>query len=1398
MTVEVNLKNTWRRKLARRFWGCCAALLIVLALLVQLGRMLIPLADDYRPEIAQRLGDFLGVAVVIKSLDASWSGLKPSLDIRGLQWKNLAGETVLFAESANIQVDLLRTVANWRLIWTDFTVDDLELNLQQYGDQIYLQGVAPTANKDPNQSSVNPLDLLLMRGRVEFTSVQLGFTAANNTVSHWQLPSLVMENTSSFHRLTAQLKNAGQPLLKFVYEGQGDPRDKDTFLASTYLQLDNIELSELGRQLAGKAWQDFQYKALLEDTHLTGRMWLRKIPGGYLELDGRLQATSGNQILPKALQLDVNGVRTAEGAWQLGFQDIETAFEKNVATPIDVSLEFGNAEPYKIQVNSVDVGYWYQLASQKKWLPEGRLADVLASLNPQGHLDNIEVNIDAQQPSDFLFKANLRGVAANDWHGAPAVTGVDGYIQADSNGGFVELDSRDGFSMHYTTIYQDTQSFDTATGHVAWTLAEKDNAIYVNSGPITLVEGDTKAVGYMNLYTPWVAGSAPSDLTLYIALENEKVSNYPKYVPFVVGESLMGWLKQAELQGELSSGAFLYRGGLNASDSMSFTTQVALDLNNAQLSFLPEWERLKDVEARLVVDDREVIAVASKGRSGDVDIANAEVNVFPNPEIKGNLLRVTADISGSTQAGLQYLLASPIAKPLASTFETWQLSGDISGRLNLTSPLEAGVKIGRDFQVDVNFDNSALSIPELGLNVGEIQGPLKYTDKKGLFSEQLSAKLFGEKLSASIHTDKNTSVIDFNGRASTQSLALWLSEPELLIADGTFDYNTKIILPTTQLDVALDSKSSKTVSLVQIRSDLVGVTADLPEPYGKSSVQKRNLFVEIPLQAEDRVLDLRLSTAKSSDVASTSSKASDQAVQLLLDLGGGQRLNLDLNGKAVLPASGIARLSGKLAHVDIQPWFSIDERLTAAREKFAALNTTKLLKDAAIEPQERSASLNFTIDLATEKLVFLENEINDFSLQGRMTQKGWLMSGDSEQLAGSLEFIGDHMPLQLKLKHFQFPASDDTVELEELNKDKLAENKTTESITNDWDFTKLPSLDVSIDDLQYGDRALGAWKFFLQPNASDEPPGLNLTQIFGQLGDVHISGYDVESKSETGQVIGATLSWQQGDVNQTSLHAHIAFKDINQLAVEWKMPSIMESKAAHFDLNMAWPEGPWDFDSEFIEGDLDISLEEGRFFQSAGAGGNTLLRLLSVLNFDTWVRRLKLDFTDLYRDGMVFDSVEGRVEFQNQQLLIKDPIKVASPTSKLQMAGKIDWAKEELDTRLVATLPVGNNLVLAAGLLAGLPAAAGVYLINKVFSNQVDKVASVSYKMTGTWDDPQMEFDKLFDSKAAEKAGSKAAKDAVKAAVESVPAPPIGSLKNKDVIDTAEPPVADPSTEDKD
>lgn len=1329
------------------------------------------MANDYRDDIADLLGKQLGVQVAIANIEGQWIGLRPEIKLQGLRLSNKRGEQVLEVESLHTQFDLLLSLFNWRLAWSDFRIDELSVALQQYNDgQVYLRGVLPS-DKSEDTETLSPWELLLLRGRVELAAVNLEFYPLDGEPSTWQLPEVVMENTQSFHRLKAQLNSGDRPLLNFVFEGEGDPRDRETFLASSYLELNHVKISELAEQFRREAWEKFPQREQLQDVALTGKLWTVKLPGSFMELRGHLQADGGHLPLPEVAKMDVSGVRSSDGDWQLSLQNIHGKFvDFDLPKPVDISVEFGANTPLALRSPRIDIGYWYELAETHEWLPEGELKEVLASLKPSGHINNLYIRLGEDIAKDFLLQANLEQIAAGAWQGAPAVSGVDGFVETSTTRGFVDIDSQNGFSMHYTTVYDDAQSFETMRGQVQWVLDRDNNSIYVNSGMLSMQQGETLVRGYMNLFTPWFADTLPSDLTLLIGLQNEKISNYPKYLPTVVPDSLKKFLAEAKGEGTLRNGAFIYRGGLTASLTQTYTTQLALDLEGAALDYMEGWPRVRDVDARLEVDDRFLQARAEQGKSLGLQLNNIAIDLEDNPEAEGDRINVVANFKGSGQQGFDFLLNSPIAREQADDFQFWELMGKLDGNVDLKIPLSLEESKGAQYDISANLRNAELYIPDVALHFENVDAKLKYDIKRGLHGNNLQAELWGQNILAKLSSSARSSVLEFDTQLSMEPLAQWMNEPGLLLADGTTKVKGRLHLPSTYLRRSGEQESNR----LNLQTDMQGISIELPAPYGKTAEQSRETHIRIPIHGNKPVGDevqeqLFLQYALQAPLLSSSKNEAEetQAEEALMEKtveqppehialivrqhAEGESFALGLNGNTPNTRAGQAVISGHLASLDLEPWLGIVDSYQAARAQYGSLRSAEQGR-SQLPKQE---SVPFALDIDVDELHLAGFAIPNIALQASQTQQGILLNANSDMVAGSIEYFESNRPVDVRLRYLNLPeieASEETGESEVPN-EALVEEK----VTQDWDFSDFPHTQVHIEKLAYGSRDLGNWRFQIQ---AGQEQGLLIDRIFGELGDIRVSGDLTEGADNTAAVDpGASLHWLAGDVSRSELLARIQFKDINTLSQQWQMPSILESESAEFQLLMNWPGSPMEFDSSVIAGSLDLDIQKGRFFQSAGAGGNAVLRLLSVLNFDTWVRRLRLDFTDLYKEGMVFDSVHGHIDFQQQELLIQEPIIVKGPSSRLQFAGKIDWEDESLDTSLVATLPVGNNVALATGLLVSWPAAAGVYLASKLFSNQVDKVASVSYSMTGSWADPQMNFERLFDSKAAKDAGEKVAEE---------------------------------------
>jgi uncharacterized protein YhdP len=140
--------------------------------------------------------------------------------------------------------------------------------------------------------------------------------------------------------------------------------------------------------------------------------------------------------------------------------------------------------------------------------------------------------------------------------------------------------------------------------------------------------------------------------------------------------------------------------------------------------------------------------------------------------------------------------------------------------------------------------------------------------------------------------------------------------------------------------------------------------------------------------------------------------------------------------------------------------------------------------------------------------------------------------------------------------------------------------------------------------------------------------------------------------------------------------------------------------------------------------------------------------VFGLLNFNSIGRRLRLDFSDLTGKGLSYDQVKGLLVSSDGVYVTRDPIIMTGPSSNLEINGTMDMVKDRVDAKLLVTLPVTNNLPIAA-LLIGAPAIGGaLFLADKLFGDRVARFASVQYRIEGTVKDPKVVYDKPFEKKS--------------------------------------------------
>lgn len=1380
------------RKVVKWFYFLIALALILLAVLVQSGRSFSHLLGDYNKSIASYLSSQINAQVTIGRIQADWNGLKPGLVIQDLSIKSLANQPIVALEQARMRLDILESLLNVRLVWSNLSLSRVDMTFAQTADGFWQIPGLPERT-DANKPGVQLdalLDTLLLSTKIEFQSSHLSFQFTSGKQVVLDSPYLLLENTDDFHRLALQVDVDEQSRsIYLIIEGEGDPRDRANFSSRGYLQLNRFPTSEPIAAANALLLGGADASSIQSEGRVDANIWFESRAGDKgFDLVGRLglQRLSlpwgEHRLSLDDFSTELKGYWLRNGEWRLGLQQINAGIEDQKITDVNLAVAAsGFNQPLQISLDNLDLARLNSMLNSVGVLGEGKLQQVLKTLSPRGQLRDIQLTLPLKQPKEWQLRANLEQVAMDVWQGVPGLAGVDGYLQAGQNGGFVNIDTRQQLSMHFSPLYAAPMQYDRVKGQIAWHLQRENNQIYVNSGQLEFQQGDESARGYMWLALPWQRNTGDIDLYLQIGARQLNASLYKKYTPAAMPPSLRDWLEQSiggQNPGIATEAGFVYRGTLNTKNPLARTYQLYLDIDDASLNYHPGWPALTELDGRLLVSDARVSASVIDAGLYTSRVKQAEVRVNPRKRGRGSLLEVRGEITGAASDGIRVLREGMLRQYLGSGLDSWFMQGAMQARLDLAIPIGTGeAKAAGAYQrVDVELDVPRFELQNLNLALDNVTGQISYNSDTGISSDRLKAHFFDEPVEVKLGTRKlatySKTLIELGGVVDTQKIAYWSKRPEVLFFSGNMPYAALVELnhrPRINNLVELNKNTigsgeaeavqaaedfaEAAFAQVTVTSNLANVSVDLPAPYGKSSKGKRPFEFKLWLQENQAQIDLRY----------------NNDIQALLRINRGPNnslvnANIALASAAKLSDQPQFLVSGFLPGIDLDAWKAVQSRYKNYIERLnpATAQAVSSLAPAPLglseEPVGFIAGLPFRAELMLGQYELGSTTLENLNVIVVPVRAGWQLELENEVIAGKL-LVPDSpfTPLQVDMERVS------------LTKAMLGEEVPVDPVTSTAAATevvapvkpikvidprKLPLANITIGSLLMDGKNYGNWSLQLRPNNQ----GVVIDNIRGSIRGVTVSGAD-ESSS------GAKLIWQEtpGGV-QSRFIGNLSAGDMAEVLRAWDKPDTIESQAALYRADLFWPGSPQDFTLVNLSGDMTLAIKKGSFKRDANAGDG-VLRLMSILNFDTLARRLRFDFSDLYKSGLAYDTINGKMRFNQGVLVFEEPLVVRTPSSGMQMAGSIDLRNETVNTRLVATLPVAGNVTFYAALAAGLPAAAGIYIVSKLFKKQVDQATSVSYTIKGSWDEPKMRFDRLFESE-------KSLRDSVNKKDEEKPPPP--------------------------
>lgn len=486
------------------------------------------------------------------------------------------------------------------------------------------------------------------------------------------------------------------------------------------------------------------------------------------------------------------------------------------------------------------------------------------------------------------------------------------------------------------------------------------------------------------------------------------------------------------------------------------------------------------------------------------------------------------------------------------------------------------------------------------------------------------------------------------------------------------------------LKLTLDGAASE----LQIDSDLNGLAVQLPAPLGKSADQPRASRLNMPLQGSERRYTVRYG-----ELASLALVA---PVGQLMQGRGELRLGA---GSATLPSARGLRVRGQLAELDWDAW---QAALKPYQAQTSSTQSLSALQDA---------------DVTIGQFKGFGTQVQNLAVRAARLDKSWQLRLSSDLLQGEVRLPdAQGAPIDINLVRLTLPAAKPASSTPAPDApDPLAQ----------VDPRRIPALDVRIAQVLQGDQPFGAWSLKARPT----PQGVHFSEL-----SLSLKGLRVGGEAGWEGMPGSSQSWYKGRIQGDNL--------VDVLKA-WGFAPTATSERFRLDVDGRWPGSPAWLSFKRLSGSLDASLRKGQFVEVQGSA--SALRVFGLLNFNAIGRRLRLDFSDLLGKGLSYDTTKARLVGQSGVFTTEEPLRVVGPSSTLELNGTLDMQRDQIDATLLVTLPVTNNLPLAA-IIVGAPAIGGaLFIADKLLGDRVSRFASVQYKVKGDWQSPQISFDKPFE-----------------------------------------------------
>ncbi len=462
---------------------------------------------------------------------------------------------------------------------------------------------------------------------------------------------------------------------------------------------------------------------------------------------------------------------------------------------------------------------------------------------------------------------------------------------------------------------------------------------------------------------------------------------------------------------------------------------------------------------------------------------------------------------------------------------------------------------------------------------------------------------------------------------------------------------------------------------LHIESALRGVTVHLPVPLAKTGKEAFPFSIDMPLSGTGHsVIIGGYGNVLRGAFELNRSAGKTSVARGELRIGG---------APAQLPETAGLRLAGELAQFDLDAWRAA---LMSGKATDVALHAPDNIDAVDVHVQEFKAG-NYTL--------------NGLHLAAERQPALWQVYVDSDALTGRIQVpltYPDGGPVVMALDYLKLDAG----------KDDSAASKPI-------DPRQLPALQLVAKRFDYRGAEFGT----LTLNTTRSATGMHVDKAMAESPQIKAS---------------ASGDWIVDQATQVSRFSiDVSAPQLGLLLGKFGYVGNIKDGETAAKIQAEWPGSPARFAMERLQGSLHVDIKNGRFVDiEPGAG-----RVFGLLSINELQRRLRLDFSDLFKKGFTFDEIRGDFMLSRGDAFTDNTV-IKGPAARIAITGRTGLVRRDYEQLITVTPHLTSSLPLA-GAIANPGIGAALFLAQKLFESQIDAITRYQYTVRGGWDKPVIE-----------------------------------------------------------